>query len=275
MIDYFLAHPAKHSKLEVFDAQHELVRSFLSDTARQAQHPPVPIAERWLPKPQILDKATGMHRFIWNLAWGAELPDSGDEEEYAAPRGPRAAPGDYEVRLTIDGKIFTQPLHITMDPRSTATPQDLAQQVKLGRGILTEALDARQALSAIRNVQKQLSELQPKLQQNADLKASADIASNELKTIIGGASSRDMGLDKANTGLSAALRVVESSDRPVPAQALAVYRESSAAAKLALANWNAFKSKRLPELNHQLEGASLPPLAVAQIEREIKESEAR
>ena len=79
-----------------------------------------------------------------------------------------------------------------------------------------------------------------------------------------------MGLDKANTGLSAALRVVESSDRPVPAQAFEVYRESSAAAKLALAKWNDFKSKLLPELNHQLEGASLPPLAAAQIEREIQ-----
>jgi hypothetical protein len=162
-----------------------------------------------------------------------------------------------------------------MDPRSTATPQDLAQQVKLGREIFTKALDAQKALSAIRTVQKQLSGLQPKLQQNADLKASADVASNELKTIISGASSRDMGLDKANTGLSAALRVVESSDRPVPAQALEVYRESSVAAKLALAKWNDFKLKRLPELNHQLEGASLPPLAVAQIEREIEESEAQ
>ena len=262
MIDYFLPDPAGHLKLEIFDAQHELVRSFSSDTARQAQHPPVPIAERWLPKPQTLDKAAGMHRFVWNLAWGAELPESGEEEEYAAPRGPRAAPGRYEVRLTIDGKTFTQPLEITMDPRSTATPQDLDQQVKLGRKIFTEALDARKALSAIRNVQKQLSDLQPKLQQSADLKASADVASNELKTIISGSSSGDMGLDKANAGLSAALRVVESSDGPVPAQALEVYRESSAAAKLALMKWNDFKSKRLPELNHLLEGASLPKLAV-------------
>jgi hypothetical protein len=275
MIDFFLANPAEQVKLEIFDARHHLVRSFSSDTPHQAQRPEVPIAERWLPKPQIPDKAAGMHRFVWNLAWGAELPDSGEEQEYAAPRGPRAAPGDYEVRLTIDSKNFTQPLHITMDPRSTATPQDLAQQVKLGREIFTKALDAQKALSAIRTVQKQLSGLQPKLQQNADLKASADVASNELKTIISGASSRDMGLDKANTGLSAALRVVESSDRPVPAQALEVYRESSVAAKLALAKWNDFKLKRLPELNHQLEGASLPPLAVAQIEREIEESEAQ
>src|SRR5215472_8728324 len=275
MIDYFLSNPAGHLKLEIFDAQHELVRSFSSETARPAQHPPVPIAERWFPKPQILDQAAGMHRFVWNLAWGGEGPDSGGEEEYAAPRGPRAAPGDYEVRLTIDGKVFTQPLHITMDPRSTATPEDLAQQVKLGREIFTEALEARKAVSAIRKMQKQLSDLQPKLQQKVDLKASAEVASNELKTIVSGDSSIGMGLDKANTGLSAALRVVESSDRPVPAQALEVYHDSSAAAKLALAKWNDIQSKRLPELNHLLDGANLPRLALAQIEREVEESKAQ
>ena len=275
MIDYFLPNPAEHLKLEIFDAQHNLVRSFSSDAAHGAQRPPVPIAERWLPKPQIPDKAAGMHRFVWDLAWGAELPDSGGEEEYAAPHGPRATPGDYEVRLTIDGKTFTQTLRITMDPRSTATPEDLAQQVRLGREIFTEALDARKALSAIRKVDKQLSDLLPKLRQDPDLKVSADLASNELKAIISGASSRDLGLDKASTGLSAALRVVESSDRPIPAQALEVYRESNAAAKLALAKWDNFKSKRLPELNHQLEGANLPPLTAAQIDRDIEEGEAQ
>jgi hypothetical protein len=162
-----------------------------------------------------------------------------------------------------------------MDPRSTATPEDLAQQVKLGREIFTEAFDARKALLAIRKIQKQLSDLQPKLQQNADLKASVDVTSDELKTIISGTSSHDMGLDKATTGLSAALRVVESSDRAVPAQALDVYRESSAATKIALAKWNDFKSKRLPQLNHVLDGAGLPRLEVAQIEREVEESESQ
>ncbi len=275
IVDYFLAKPAENVKLEIFDAQHTLVRSFSSEAPRQSHRPPVPIAERWLAKPQVLDKAAGMHRLVWNLAWGAELGGSGDEEEYSAPRGPRAAPGDYEIRLTVDGKTLSQPLHITMDPRSMATPQDLAQQVKLGRQIFGEALESRKTLSAIRTVQKQLSELQPKLQQNADVKASTDVASDELKAIVSGSSSTDLGLEKASTGLSAALRVVESSDRPVPAQALELYRESSAAAKQALAKWDDFKSKRLPELNHQLEGASLPPLAVAQIEREIEESEAQ
>lgn len=264
MIDYFLAHPARHVKLEIFDSQRQLVRSFSSDLPGQAKHPPVPIAERWLPRPQALDKAAGMHRWDWNLAWGAELFDASETEGYGVPQGPRAAPGDYEVRLTVDGKTLTQTLHITMDPRSTATPQDLAQQARLGRQIFTEALAARKQLSAIRKVQKQLSELQPKVQNNAGLKASADVAADELNTIVSGASPMEMGLEEANTGLSAALRVVEGSDRAVPAQALEVYHQSAAAAKLAAAKWNDFQSKHLPELNRQLEGASLPRLAEAQ-----------
>jgi len=266
VIDYFLRSPAEQVKLEIFDSHHDLVRRFSSDTKRQANHPAVPIAERWLAKPLIPEKTAGMHRLVWNLAWGVQLPDLGEDEEYAAPRGPRASPGDYQVHLTVDGKTVRQPLHINMDPRSTATSQDLAQQVKLGREIFSEALDARKALSAVRTLQNQLSDLQPKLQQNPDLKASADISASALKTIIAGNSSREMGLEEAGTGLAAALRVVESSDRSVPTQALELYRESSVAAKNALEKWNDFKSKLLPELNHQLEGASLPALTLSHIE---------
>jgi photosystem II stability/assembly factor-like uncharacterized protein len=275
IVDYFLAKPAEHVKIDIFDAQHNLVRSASSEAPRQTGRPLAPIAERWLAKPQPLDKSAGMHRFVWNLAWGAAMPESGEEEEYAAPHGPRAAPGNYEVRLTVDGTTLTQPLHITMDPRSTATSQDLAEQVKLGRQIFAEALEGRKTLSAIRAVQKQLSDLQAKLQQNPELKASADAALDELKTIMSGPSSADMGLEKASTGLSASLRVVEGSDRAVPAQALEVYHDSSAAAKVALTKWNDFKSKRLPQLNHQLEGAGLPTLSVAEIEKEIEETEAQ
>ncbi len=260
VIDYFLPSPAERLTLAIFDKQHNLVHSFSSEEPRQDRHPPVAIAERWLAKPQVLDKSAGMHRFIWNLAWGSEPGDSADEEEHAL-RGPRAAPGDYEIRLTVDGKNLTQPLYITMDPRSTATPQDLATQVRLGRQIFSEALECRKTLAAIRASQKQISDLETKLQQHADLKATADAALDELSSIVNGDSSKQLGLEKANTGLAAALRVVLSSDRLIPAQALDLDRESSAAMKVALRKWNDFKSKRLPELNHQLKDGNLPPLA--------------
>ncbi len=266
ILDYFLDKPAEHVKLEIFDAQKALVRSFSSDSARQASPSPVPIAERWLAKPQILDKSAGMHRFVWNLAWGAELAaSSGEDEDYATPRGPRAAPGEYEIRLTVDGKTSTQGLHISMDPRSTTTPRELEEQVRVGREIFAQALEAREALAAIHSVQKQLTDLQPKLQERADLKASAGIASAELEAMLKDSPSGKMGMEEASSGLSAALRVVESSDRAIPAQALELYHQSSAAMKGALATWNDFKTKRLPPLNQQLEGASLPPIVVGKM----------
>jgi photosystem II stability/assembly factor-like uncharacterized protein len=261
VIDYFLSAPAERVKVEIFDKQHGLVHSFSSEAARQVHQPPIPIADRWLAKPQVLDKSAGMHRFVWNLAWGAEVADTADDEDYRALRGPRAAPGDYEIRLTVDGNSLTQPLHIEMDPRSTATPEDLAQQVKLGRQIYSQALECRKELSEIQALQKKISDLQPRLQQHADLKASADIASSELNAILNGGSSGEIGLEKANSGLAAALRVVASSDRPIPTQALELYRESAPAMTAALAKWNDFQSKRLPELNRQLRDAGLPPLA--------------
>jgi photosystem II stability/assembly factor-like uncharacterized protein len=262
MIDYFLEKPAEQVKVEIFDAQRNLVRSFSSDVGRQAQHPALPIAERWLPKLQVLDKSAGMHRMIWNLTWGDESSEAG-EEEYAAPHGPRAAPGDYEVAITVDGKpSVTQRLHVMMDPRSTATPQELAQQLKLGRQVFAEALESRKTLRAIHAMQKQLSDLQAKLQEHPDLKASVDIAATGLQAIVVGASG-EMGLEKASSGLAAALRVIESSDRAVPAQALELHDQSSAAMKLALAKWKEFSAKRLPPLNQQLQGASLPPIVTA------------
>ena len=115
LIDYFLPSPASSIRLEIFDGQNNLVRTFSSkdrspeDHSSQDQatwkHQPLPVAERWFPKPEVLEKTTGMHRFVWNLTWGSSGGPSADEEaEYRNPSGPKAVPGAYEVRLTVDGK---------------------------------------------------------------------------------------------------------------------------------------------------------------------------
>jgi hypothetical protein len=121
-------------------------------------------------------------------------------------------------------------------------------------------------------MQKQLSDLQAKLQEHPDLKASVDIAATGLQAIVVGASG-EMGLEKASSGLAAALRVIESSDRAVPAQALELHDQSSAAMKLALAKWKEFSAKRLPPLNQQLQGVSLAPIVTAKNGKQSDESQ--
>ncbi|MGC2370266.1 MAG: hypothetical protein WA474_14470, partial [Candidatus Sulfotelmatobacter sp.] len=53
-IDYFLQSPASNVTLEIFDPQQKLVRKFSSEDKHPEKHPPVPIAERWFPKPEVL-----------------------------------------------------------------------------------------------------------------------------------------------------------------------------------------------------------------------------
>jgi hypothetical protein len=123
IIDYLLKSSASSLTLEIIDSQQKLVRRFSSEDKRPEKHPPLPIAERWFPKPEALETNLGMHRFVWDLTWASSGGPGVDEEsEYRNPRGPKVVPGVYTVKLTVDGKPHTQPLEVVMDPRSPATP---------------------------------------------------------------------------------------------------------------------------------------------------------
>jgi photosystem II stability/assembly factor-like uncharacterized protein len=277
VIDYYLKAAANHVKLEILDDKQNLVHSFSSDDAREPKHAPRPIAERWFPKPEILETTPGMHRFVWNLAWGnpaAKGADQLGEDEFRTPRGPRAVPGTYQAKLTVDGKIFVQPLKIVMDPRSPATSRDLEQQLQLGRQIFAEAISSRQALAEIRSVQKQLSDLEQKLGgDHPDLKSTVSQLQAQVRKILAGgedSASNAVGLDTASSGLASALAVVESGDRAVPSQAIALYHESSQALKLRMADWNQFKATRLPQLNQQLHQEKMAPIAISEIAEEVE-----
>jgi hypothetical protein len=64
--------------------------------------------------------------------------------------GPKVVPGHYQVRLTVDGAIQTQPLEILPDPRGTATPEDLAKQFALHAAINALLTEVHQAVLDIR-----------------------------------------------------------------------------------------------------------------------------
>ncbi len=300
MIDYFLPSAASSIRLEIFDAQHNLVRNFFSNDRssedRSAQghssqeqgtwkHQPLPVAERWFPKPEVLEKTAGLHRFVWNLTWGNSGGPSADEEaEYRNPSGPKAVPGIYQVCLTVDGKAQEQSLKVVMDPRSPATPEVLAQQLQLGQQIFGETIEARRALAEINSVQKQVVDMQQKLEQqklgkqklaaqSARLKDALTIVQSGLGKILTNkehTATEGPGLQSAYTGLASALRVVEGGDRDVPSQAIAVYKESSQQVQTRIAEWTQFKQTKLTQLNQQLRKANLAPITIAGIEQQVE-----
>jgi photosystem II stability/assembly factor-like uncharacterized protein len=272
-IDYFLKAPVSNATLEILDAQNNLVRKFSSPAKQEnkaEKHSSLPIAERWFQKPETLQTSAGMHRFLWSLTWGSSGGPSADEEsEYSNPSGPKVVPGVYQVRLTIDGRAQNQSLKVMMDPRSSATPGELQQQLQLGQQIFAEAAEARHAIAGITSVQKQLADVDQKPGgQNPTLKSAVADAQSELAKILANKDITERqppALQEAYMDLASALHVVEGGDRTVPSQAIALYKESSASVKEGIARWTTFKQAELPLLNQQLRAAGLTPIEISEI----------
>ena len=272
MIDYFLRSSASNVTLEIFDAHKALVRKFSSEDKPTGKHTSLPIAERWFHTPESLPRTPGMHRFLWSLAWGSSGGPTADEEaEYRNPSGPKVAPGVFQVQLTVDGRTQSQPLKVIMDPRSPATPEVLQQQVQLGRQIFGEAIEARRALAEIASVQKQLVDVEQKVSQNPTLRAALADAQSEVAKILSNKEDlKHKGLEDDYFELASALRVVEGGDRAVPSQAIAVYKESSQRVKEGIAQWTRFKQMTLAQINQKLREGSLAPIAISEIEQEVR-----
>jgi photosystem II stability/assembly factor-like uncharacterized protein len=275
IVDYFLKSPASTVSLEIIDAHQKVVHRFSSEDKHPEKHPPLPIAERWFPKPESLQTNPGMHRFVWNLTWSSSGGSGVDEEsEYRTPSGPKVVPGTYTVKLTVDGKSQTQPLTVVMDPRSPATSETLAQQLQLGQRIFADTMEARRTLAEIDSVQKKLAALQQEIgETNSAIKSALADAQSELSKIMtkhGAIPGGSTGLQDAFVNMVSALHVVESGDRAVPAQAIAVYDESKQRVGVGIAQWSEFKKTTLPALNRKLTDGKLTPIAISEIEQEVE-----
>jgi photosystem II stability/assembly factor-like uncharacterized protein len=274
ILDYFL--PVDTSKLviRIYDAHRKLVQQITSSDGHSANHAALPIAERWFPKPQQLETSPGMHRFVWNLAWGTSgVPESDepDDGEGDIPRGPRAAPGSYSVELVADGKVLSRELLlVAKDPRSPATQVEFEENFAADYRMFLDSLNCRRALAEIGSVKEQLNKLVSSSNDNAITSKTKQLSA-AVDALVEDSDGAQLGLDAANQELTAAMNMAESSDRRVPAQALIVYDEARSASERRIKDWAALKRGPLEALNLELKKQSLKPIAITEIEREIYE----
>ena len=135
--------------LEVLDGSGELVRRFTSEDVPEPMLEGQQVPPLWVRPPQVLSAEPGMHRFVWDLHY--DRP-AGVRQRYpisaiagytpAEPRGPMALPGEYTVRLTVDGTSYSERLRVKMDPRVLTPEAGLRQQFELSMRI-KRALDGQ------------------------------------------------------------------------------------------------------------------------------------
>ncbi len=144
-------------KLELLDDQGQVVRSYSSKD--QPFHPPTPPAfpNYWFSPPAPLVATAGMHRFIWDIRYSAppvaqpgySMSTAAGTDTPREPEGPQALPGSYTLRLTVDGKTYTQPFKLVMDPRVKASSTDLQKQFELEDRLVQALQQANQAVEEI------------------------------------------------------------------------------------------------------------------------------
>ncbi|HEX3104708.1 MAG TPA: hypothetical protein VHQ22_09680 [Terriglobales bacterium] len=155
---YYLKSPAQGEvKLEVLDGKGQVVRTYSSKD--KLFEPPTPPAfpMYWFKPENLLSPAAGMHRFLWDVRYSAPPVAQPGYSMFTVaggdvprePAGPQALPGSYQARLTVNGKTYTQPFKLTMDPRVKARPQDLDKQFSLELKLVQALRQANQTVEDI------------------------------------------------------------------------------------------------------------------------------
>jgi photosystem II stability/assembly factor-like uncharacterized protein len=174
ILDYVVGNStAGEVTLEILDNAGKLVRKYSSSDPIPTLDPRLPIPRYWVRPPEHLSNEPGLHRFLWNMHY-TPLPEKSREypmqavyeDTPPAPDSPWVMPGRYTVRLTANGKTYTQPLTVKMDPRVRTPAAGLQEQFSLSKQIYDDLIASMKVLDDIRSLreQSQPAELDKKMQ---------------------------------------------------------------------------------------------------------------
>jgi len=142
ILDYWLARPADHVAIGIFDSSGRLVREFSSDDRPPAPIPDLDKPSYWEADFQRPSPIAGAHRFVWDLREPAphcaqqDLPISAvPHRTPRVPQGPLVVPGRYRVVIDIDGKRQARDFEVAMDPRIAMSQAQLREQYELAHQI--------------------------------------------------------------------------------------------------------------------------------------------
>jgi len=99
-----------------------------------------------------------------------------------------AAPGTYTVKLTVDGKEYTQPLKVLKDPHSSGAEADIQTQTKLMTSLAEQVNALVDAVNQIESLRAQIINLKSAVgsdESGTAIRAAADQLSGKLVEVEG------------------------------------------------------------------------------------------
>ncbi|HET9306824.1 MAG TPA: hypothetical protein VFO46_12420 [Candidatus Sulfotelmatobacter sp.] len=124
-------------------------------------------------KPEEIPSEAGINRFAWDLHYEGTPRIPNSPLWGGSTDGPLALPGEYQARLTVDGKSQTQPFKIVPDSRLQVTAEDLKKQFDLMQSILGKVTQVHDAVRQMRDIRAQMTALNKRLKEEKNPNAQA------------------------------------------------------------------------------------------------------
>lgn len=262
-IDYYLAEAVDRVTIEILDAQGAVVRTFIG-TAEEAKRP-APPAGGFGPQPPRVTTTQGMNRFAWDMRFAGPTTFPGMILWAAAPRGPLAAPGTYEVRVTAGDETRTTALTVRRDPRAAGvTDADVAEQFRFAVEIRDRVTEANEAVMRIRHMKAQIADRIEKARHDRvtsdgqALTARLTEVEGEIYQYRNQSSQDPLNYPiKLNNKIAALQGIVESAEARPTEQSYAVFKELSSRLAVELSKLDALVQREVAGFNRLVTGRRL------------------
>ncbi len=284
------AKPTTDVTLDFLDSSGKSIRKFTARVPRPQPSPVPGAAQVTMPPEQAAPSGeeseffgggaparvttnVGLNRFVWDMRYADATRFPGMILWAGETRGPRIVPGNYQVKLTVDGQTITEGFEVKPDPRLSITASDYAKQLDLSLKIRDKVTETNNAVTQIRDVRKQIDDLLKRIAGQPNAKPIIDAGSALNKKLVAveealyqtrNQSSQDP-LNfpvRLNNKLAALAGVVSRSETPPNEQSYAVYEELAAAIDARLQSLNQIMKSDVPAFNQLVRDQNIPAVVV-------------
>jgi photosystem II stability/assembly factor-like uncharacterized protein len=158
-------------ELAVMEMDGDIIRRFSNKAKKQ--------------KEKLKVKAGG-NNFVWDMRYPGFKEFDGMVLYSSPNRGPKAVPGTYRAKLTVNGQSMEQTFTIVKDPRLPNTAEDYQQQFDYLISVRDKVSEAHQAIIDIRKLKTRLTYLNQQLSDNPayeEIKTKAKKLTEELSIV--------------------------------------------------------------------------------------------
>jgi len=166
MVSYFLKEVTDSTKvrIEFMEQNGTTIRAF--DTKPNKEKKEV----------ALKDLKAGGNRFVWDMRYQPADDFQGMILWWASMQGPKALPGKYKVKLTVNGASSEEEFEILKDPRATASDANMKAKFDFLMKVQEKVSEAHNTISDIRSAKAQIKTVSDRLKDNEDMKDVVEMA---------------------------------------------------------------------------------------------------